>query len=117
MTPDMVLAIAVATALAAAALRAAATRPKRPGVPGFEAAPVTVTAGQSQPRPTVTAATHDRAVRHVARPPRPPARPAHAVEQAQHIFHELHADGRNTFCSVCDSQYSWGAQSPGPPRR
>ena len=32
-------------------------------------------------------------------------RPARGVEQAQHIFHELHADGRNALCVVCDSQY------------
>ena len=28
-----------------------------------------------------------------------------AVEQMQDIFHELHADGRNAACTVCDSQY------------
>ena len=32
-------------------------------------------------------------------------RPARADEQAQHIFHELHAAGRNALCVVCDSQY------------
>jgi hypothetical protein len=32
-------------------------------------------------------------------------RPARAAEQAQDIFHELHADGRNALCVVCDSQY------------
>jgi hypothetical protein len=35
----------------------------------------------------------------------PPGRPASAVEQTQHVFHELHADGRNAFCAVCDGQY------------
>jgi hypothetical protein len=34
-----------------------------------------------------------------------PGRPANAVEQMQDIFHELHADGRNAACTVCDSQY------------
>jgi hypothetical protein len=28
-----------------------------------------------------------------------------AAEQMQHIFHELHADGRNALCAVCDGQY------------
>jgi hypothetical protein len=36
-----------------------------------------------------------------------PSRPAHAAEQAEDIFHELHADGRNALCVVCDSQYGW----------
>jgi hypothetical protein len=34
-----------------------------------------------------------------------PGRSARSVEQAQHVFHELHADGRNALCVVCDSQY------------
>ncbi len=37
-----------------------------------------------------------------------PGRPASAVEQMQDIFHELHADGRNAACTVCDGQY-WSA--------
>jgi hypothetical protein len=28
-----------------------------------------------------------------------------AAEQMRVTFHELHADGRNTQCAVCDSQY------------
>jgi len=38
-------------------------------------------------------------------PPGHRGRPASAIEQAQRIFHELHADGRHTLCSVCDGQY------------
>jgi hypothetical protein len=34
-----------------------------------------------------------------------PGRPARIAGQAEHIFHELHADGRNALCVVCDSQY------------
>ena len=34
-----------------------------------------------------------------------PGQPASVVEQMQDIFHELHADGRHTVCTVCDSQY------------
>jgi hypothetical protein len=103
--PGIPLAIAVVAVLAAAALRAAARRPRPQGVPGTEPTRVPVTAMQNRPRLTVTAGTHDRAVRQRARPPRLPGRPAHAVEQAQHVFHELHADGRNAFCVVCESQY------------
>jgi len=32
-------------------------------------------------------------------------RPARADEQAHHVFHELHAAGRNALCAVCDSHY------------
>ena len=105
MAPGMPLAIAVVAVLAAAALRAVARRSRPQGVPGTEPAQVPVMAVQSRPRFAVTAGTHDRAVRQRARPPRPPGRPARAIEQAQHVFHELHADGRNALCVVCDSQY------------
>jgi len=27
------------------------------------------------------------------------------VEQMQYVFHELHPDGRNALCAVCDGQY------------
>ena len=105
MAPGIPLAIAVVAALVAAALRAAARRPRSPAVPGAAPAPVTATADQSRSRPAVAAGTHDRAVHQRARPPRPPGRPLRAVEQAQRIFHELHADGRNALCVECDSQY------------
>ena len=105
MAPGIPLAIAVAAVLAVPALRAVARRPGPHGVLTTEPAPAPVTADQSQPRPAVTNGTHDRAVRHMAGPPRPVGRPARAVEQAQHIFHELHANGRNALCLVCDGQY------------
>ena len=108
MVPGIPLAIAVVAVLAVAALRAAARRPGPRGVPSTEPAPVLVAAAQSQLRPAVTTGARDRAVRQRASPPRPPGRPGRAVEQAQHIFHELHADGRNALCAVCDSQY-WPA--------
>jgi hypothetical protein len=73
------VAIVLFAAVATVALRAAARRP----VPRTEPAPVMVTAG----------------------PPGPPGRPAGVVEQTQHVFHELHADGCNAFCAVCDGQY------------
>jgi hypothetical protein len=99
------LAIGVLAALAAAALRDAANRRGPQGVPRTGPAPIPVTADQSQLWPAGTTGTHDHAVRQMARPPRPRGRPARAVVQAQHIFHELHADGRNALCAVCDSQY------------
>lgn len=96
----------VLLAVAAVALRAAARRPGLPQAPGTLLVPVTATAGQSQsqPQPAV-ASTHDGIGGEMARPPAPRGRPASAVDQAQHIFHELHPYGRNTFCTVCDSQY------------
>jgi len=42
------------------------------------------------------------------RTPGSPGPLATAVEQMQDVFHELHADGRNAACTVCDSQY-WPA--------
>jgi len=99
--PNVPLAL-VLLAVAAAALRAAARRPEAPGT---GPAPVTVTAGQSQPRPAVITGRHDGTGGAMARAPAPPGRPVSAVDQARHIFHELHADGRHTLCTVCDSQY------------
>ena len=104
MAPNIPLALVLLAAVAAVALRALARRPEAPGtVP----APVTVIAGQrqSQPQPAVTTGTHGGTGGEMARPPAHPDRPASAVDQAQRIFHELHADGRHTSCAVCDSQY------------
>ena len=84
MTPNFAVVIVLLAAMAAAALRTAARRPETRWVPGAESAPITV------------------------RTPGPPGRPASAVERMQDIFHELHADGRNAACTVCDSQY-WPA--------
>jgi len=84
MTPNITLVIVLLAAMAAVALRAAARRPETRWAPGAESAPITV------------------------RTPGPPGRPASAVEQMQDIFHELHADGRNAACTVCDSKY-WPA--------
>lgn len=84
MTPDITLAVVLLAAMAAVALRAAARRPEPRWAPGAGSAPVAV------------------------RTPDSPGAPASAVEQMQDIFHELHADGRNAACTVCDSQY-WPA--------
>jgi len=104
MAPNIPLAL-VLLAMAAVALRAAARRPEPPEAPGTGPAPVTVVAGQRWPQPTVSTGKHDGAGGEVARLPAAPGRPASGADQVQHIFHELHADGRHALCAVCDSQY------------
>ena len=81
MTPNMTLAIVLMAAMAAVALRAAARRLEPRWALGAESAPIAVTISG------------------------PPGQAAGAVERMQDIFHELHADGRNAACTVCDSQY------------
>ena len=81
MTPNITLAIVLMAAMAAVALRAAARRPEPRWAPGAGSVPVAV------------------------RPPGFRGLPASATEQMQDIFHELHPDGRNAVCTVCDSQY------------
>jgi hypothetical protein len=49
--------------------------------------------------------TREGARREMTGQPGTEGRPASASERTQRIFHELHADGRNAFCSVCDRQY------------
>jgi hypothetical protein len=102
MAPNIPLALVLLAAVAAVALRAMARRPDAPGP-----APVTVIAGprQSRPQPAVPTGRYDGTGAEMARPPAHPGRPANAVDQAQHIFHELHANGRHTSCAVCDAQY------------
>ena len=107
MAPNIPLVIVLFAAVAAVALRAAARRLEPPQAPGTVPAPVTVMAGhsQSQPQTAVTTGAQDGTRVEMARPPAPLDRPASAVDQVQHIFHELHAYGRNAICAVCDSQY------------
>jgi hypothetical protein len=99
MAPNVPLATVVFAAVAAVALRAAARRSKPPQAPGTRPAPVTVMAGQSQSQPqtAVTTGTHDGTRGELARPPAPCGRPASAVDQAQHIFPELHPMGATLF--------------------
>ena len=42
----------------------------------------------------------------IAGSPGPPERPTSSGEQLKHVFHELHAEGRNAHCQVCDQKYS-----------
>ena len=72
--------------------------PADPRDPDVVRAKATVTAA-------VTAGPLDGTGDGTAGRPPSPDRSASAVEQKQHIFHELHADGRNTQCGVCDGQY------------
>ena len=81
MTPNITLVIVLLAAMAAIALRAAARRPEPRWAPATESAPIAVRISGSL------------------------GLPASAAEQMQDIFHELHADGRNAACTVCDSQY------------
>jgi hypothetical protein len=105
MALNISLAVVLSAAVATVALRAAARRQDTRSVPGAGHAPVTVTVGENRPRSALTAGTQDGAGHEMARPPSPSGRPASVVEQMQHVFHELHADGRNVLCAVCDSQY------------
>lgn len=75
MTNNIPLALVVFAAVAAAGLRMAVRRPKL------------------------------RESSVAAEPPGRPGRPVSAVELGQDVFHELHADGRNAACTVCDSRY------------
>jgi hypothetical protein len=104
MTLNISLAVVLSAAAATVALRAVAKRQGARSVPSAEHAPVTVTVGERRPRSAVTTGTQDGAAREMVRPPSPPGRPAIVVEQMQHVFHELHADGRNALCAVCDGQ-------------
>jgi hypothetical protein len=103
--PSIPLAMVLFATVATVALRAAVRRPGPEPVPGTEPAPVTATADESRPRPAVTTGAQDGTGHQMARPPDSPDRPASAVEQMQHVFHELHADGRNAHCAVCDTRY------------
>jgi hypothetical protein len=105
MAPNILLAIVLLAAAGAVARRAAARRPEPQRVHVARPASITVTAGATQSRPAASICTHDRTGHEMAKPPAPRGRPAISVEQAQHIFHDLHAEGRNTLCTVCDSQY------------
>ena len=105
MAPKIPLTLVLLAVVAAVALRAVARRPEPSEAPATAPAPVTVIAGQGQPQPAVTASRHNGTRGEMARPPAHPGRRAHAIDQAQHIFHELHADGRHPSCAVCDSQH------------
>jgi hypothetical protein len=105
MPPDILLAIVVSAAVAVVALRAAARRAEPRWMLGIDPAPVTATADNGRPQSAVTTGLHDIAGQGMVKPPGTSRRPDSAVEQAESIFHELHADGRNALCGVCDSQY------------
>jgi len=105
MALNISLAIVLSAVVATVALRAASRRHRARSVPGAEPVPVTVTAGESRPRSDAITGTQGGAGHQLARPSSPPGRPASVVEQMQHVFHELHADGRNALCAVCDAQY------------
>jgi hypothetical protein len=109
MALNIPLAIILCAAIAAVALRAAARRPRPPRMPGTEPASVRMAADDSRPRHAVTTWTRNDAGHEVVRPPGPPGQRASAVEQMQRVFHELHADGRNALCAVCEGQYQYAS--------
>lgn len=108
MAPDILRAILVVAAVGAIALRAAARRPEPQAVPGTRPALAMVRADGGQSRPAAAVAAMDGTGHEMARPSAPRGRPTVTVDQAQHIFHELHAEGRNALCTVCDIQYASG---------
>ena len=105
MAPGIPLAIVLFAAVATVALRTAARRQELRWLAGTEPEPVTVMAGESRPRPAVTTGTQDGAGHETRRQPGSPGQPPSAVEQMQYVFHELHPDGRNALCAVCDGHY------------
>ena len=105
MAPNIPLTIVLFAGVVAIALRAVARRPRPRRVLGTEPTQVTVTADENQPRRAVTTWTRYGTGHEMVRPPGPPGRSASVVGQMQHTFHELHADGRNALCAVCDGQY------------
>src|SRR5271155_5044485 len=101
-TPNIALALVLVAAMTAVALRAAARRPE-PRRGARAGAPPVPGGGPRPPGPA-----GPRSAPFAGRAPGPPGRPASAVEQMQDVFHELHADGRNAACTVCDGRY-WPA--------
>lgn len=103
LAPGIPLAIVLSAAVTTVALRAAARRQKPRWLPGTEPEPVAAPAEDGRPRPAVAAGTHDG--HEMPGLPGSPGRPPGTVEQMQHVFHELHPDGRNGLCAVCEGQY------------
>jgi hypothetical protein len=71
----------------------------------FAAATVALRAATRRPKPPPVSGKQDGARGDLAGPTDPAGQPASVVEQMQYVFHELHADGRNALCTVCDGQY------------
>ncbi len=105
LAPGVPLAIVLSAAVATVALRAAARHQQPRWLPGTDPEPVTATAKESRPWPAVTVGTQDGAGHEMPGPPGSPRRPPSTVDQTQYAFHELHPDGRNALCAVCDGQY------------
>jgi hypothetical protein len=97
------LAIVISAAVAAVALRAATSRPGPRGMLGTEPA----MAEDTLPQPAVTVGVHQTAAQEIVKPPSTLDRPDGSAEQMQHIFHELHAEGRHALCEVCANQYRY----------
>ena len=105
LAPGIPLAIALSAAAATVALRAAARRRQQRWLSCTEPEPVTAAAGEIRPWPAVANGTHDGAGHEMPGPPGSPRRPTSSDEQMQYVFHELHPDGHNALCAVCNGQY------------
>lgn len=103
MAPEILLAIVLVAAVGAVALR---RRLEPQAVPGTRPAPATVRVDENQSRAVLAIGRLDGTGHEMARPLTSRGRSAITVEQTQLIFHELHAEGRNALCAVCDSQYA-----------
>jgi hypothetical protein len=99
------LVIVIFAAGAAVSLWATARRPEPRVFLGPEPAPVTAAAEDSLPQPAVMADVHRTAGQDMAKPAGSLGRPGGSAEQMQHVFHELHAEGRHALCDVCANRY------------
>jgi hypothetical protein len=86
-------------------LRAAARRPQPRGILGTQPAPASATAEDGPAHPAVIAVVHHTGGQKGTKPAGTLGRPDGSAEQMQHVFHELHAEGRHALCEVCANQY------------
>jgi hypothetical protein len=84
LAPGVPLAIVLAAAVATVVLWAAARRQEPRWLPGTEPEPVTVTAGESRPRPAMIAGTHDGIGRELPGPQGSPGRCGALAQAAPH---------------------------------
>jgi hypothetical protein len=108
MLPNLPSAIVIFMPVAGVSLRVATERPKPEWVLAAEPVRVSVTADDSARHlaaAVVTTDTDETAGNAMAAKLLSiRGQVNNAVEQMHHIFHELHADGHNANCSVCDGQ-------------
>ena len=118
MLPAIALTIAIAAATrrppgpgtgqagAVSGAAAAGRPPPRLALAGVTApGPVTREDREPHPAAAATPAGHSTAADETGdEQPGAATRPGAAAGQMQHVFHELHADGRHAICAVCNGQ-------------